>query len=904
MEPNLLRYIWRNSRAEQIRILFLVIVSLPFYYISLNLPKDIVNRGIQGRGFDGPMDTETFGAIPVPFSERIFGESRMLFEGFSLEQWQLLMALSLTFLGLVCVNGLFKLVVNTAKGRLGERMLRRLRYELADHLLRFRQSQLKRMKSAEVATMVKDEVEPLGGFIGDAFVTPVFLGGQAMTAMAFILVQSLPLGLVALAILVVQAVLIPKLRVKLLLLGKERQLTARQLAGRISEMMDGSVEVHTNDTSNFERAELTSRLGKIFEIRFEIYKRKFAIKFLNNFLSQVTPFVFYAGGGLLAIYGYMDIGALVAVIAAYKDLPGPVRDLINWEQQRQDVRIKYEQVIEQFQSTDIMEPALQDPDVPVAPLEGNISANSLVYTDENGDRLVDGVSFEFPLDSHVALVGDASSGKDQVALMLVGLVAPTAGHLAIGGKDLTRLPESALGRRMGYAGPDAYLFPQSVRENLVYGLRHRPIDEPVYPESEAAVHKWRADEAARSGNCLLDVNAEWVDRISAGAQDEESLDRSLIQAVSVVDMEEDIYRFGLNGSIDPEQRPGVAQDLLRARVALTERLREVGADSFVVRFDADKYNPNATMAENLLFGTPKSADFDVDAMADNPIVLRALDEAELMDDLVQKGFTIAQTMVELFADLPPGHPFFEQFSFIDADDLPEFRQLIQRAEARGVAGLGDDDRRRLLRLPFRYIEARHRLDLIDETLEREVVTARKLIAAAVERECPDAVEFFDPASYNAAASMMDNILFGRLVFGQAEAQETVGRAVTEVLREMDLREAVCRVGLDFQVGVGGKRLNATQRQKLAIARALIKRPDVLVINEATAVMDGATRARLIHTVLGYREGAGVVWVLERAAMADRFDDVIVLRQGRLMERGKYDDLARDGTTLPQLVDAD
>ena len=55
MEPNLLKYIWRNSKAEQVRILILVLVSLPFYYLSLNLPKDIVNRGIQGRGFDGPV---------------------------------------------------------------------------------------------------------------------------------------------------------------------------------------------------------------------------------------------------------------------------------------------------------------------------------------------------------------------------------------------------------------------------------------------------------------------------------------------------------------------------------------------------------------------------------------------------------------------------------------------------------------------------------------------------------------------------------------------------------------------------------------------------------------------------------------------------------------------------------
>jgi len=52
-------------------------------------------------------------------------------------------------------------------------------------------------------------------------------------------------------------------------------------------------EIHAHDTSNWERAEISARLGKIFRIRFELYQRKFLVKFLNNLLSQVTPFLFY-----------------------------------------------------------------------------------------------------------------------------------------------------------------------------------------------------------------------------------------------------------------------------------------------------------------------------------------------------------------------------------------------------------------------------------------------------------------------------------------------------------------------------------------------------------------------------------------------------------------------------------
>src|SRR3546814_1356328 len=83
----------------------------------------------------------------------------------------------------------------------------------------------------------------------------------------------------------------------------------------------------------------------------------------------------------------------------------------------------------------------------------------------------------------------------------------------------------------------------------------------------------------------------------------------------------------------------------------------------------------------------------------------------------------------------------------------------------------------------------------------------------------------------------DLILFGRLAFGQAGAEQVIGDALAEVLDDLRLRETVIEVGLDFNVGIGGSRLNAVQRQKLALARALLKRPDLLVANEAISVLD-------------------------------------------------------------------
>jgi putative ABC transport system ATP-binding protein len=152
----------------------------------------------------------------------------------------------------------------------------------------------------------------------------VFLGGQALTAMIFIMMQSVWLLWDRSCIVLLQCRCrsSPSCASRVLVLGKQRQIsTARQLAGRIAEVMDGAIEIHANDTSNYERADIVERLGRIFQIRFEIYQRKFFVKFLNNFLSAARrPSSIYLVGGYFALRGRSTSAPWSAVIAR---LQGP-----------------------------------------------------------------------------------------------------------------------------------------------------------------------------------------------------------------------------------------------------------------------------------------------------------------------------------------------------------------------------------------------------------------------------------------------------------------------------------------------------------------------------------------------------------------------------------------------------
>ncbi len=901
MQRNLFSYIWRHSRPEQLVILGLVVLAQVFYFLSLTVPKSVINNGIQGNAFKNTT-TIPFLVWELDLSAFLPGKVIRFFDGFQVDQLTYLVVMSFVFLGAVIVNGQFKKSINTQKGRMGERMLRRLRYELYDRILRFPPAHFRKVKQAELATMVKDEVEPLGGFIGDAFVAPMFLGGQALTAIIFIMMQNVTLSIVVIVLLGVQMAIIPRLRRPVLILGRERQLSARLLAGRIAETADGVNEIHVHGSSNYERADISERLGHIFRIRFDLYNKKFIAKFWNNLLSQATPFAIYLLGGYFAITGKMDVGAVVGVLLAYKDLPSPIKELIDWDQQRQDVQIKYEQVIDQFQPEGMMPSELQAlPEGPPPPFGRELALSGVTVSEDGSVKQLDSITLTVPTNAKLAVIGAGSSGKDILGQVLARLVLPSAGSIRIDGQDYFQLPEYVLGARSAYIGQETYLFPLSVRENLLFGLKHRPVAPAKYDAATQIVREafWR--ESERAGNPALDPNADWIDYELAGASGPADLLACMVHALKQVEFDEDIYSLGLRGAIDATKRPDLAEKILEARHALHGRLQDPAYAGLIEPFNADQYNKNLSVAENLLFGTPVGKEFDGDNLAADPYVRSVLKETGLDQDLLRMGLSIAETMVELFSGLSPDNPLFEQYSFISADELPNVRLLLQRLGGKGVEAVPEADRPRLTTLPLRYVEARHRLGLIDTAMQDRLLAARRAFAAGLPAERHSAVEFYDFQRYNSAATLQDNILFGRLIYGQAQADTRVGTLVAEVLAELSLRDSVIDVGLEYNVGVAGKRLPATQRQKLGIARALIKRPQFLVVNEAVAVFDGRTQDRMRDNILAAAEGRGVVWIANRPSQAEPFDDIVVMQAGRIVAHGAPAELAAKGGLYTELM---
>ncbi|HEY0700702.1 MAG TPA: ABC transporter ATP-binding protein [Micromonospora sp.] len=108
-------------------------------------------------------------------------------------------------------------------------------------------------------------------------------------------------------------------------------------------------------------------------------------------------------------------------------------------------------------------------------------------------------------------------------------------------------------------------------------------------------------------------------------------------------------------------------------------------------------------------------------------------------------------------------------------------------------------------------------------------------------------------------------------------------------------------GLGTRVGERGEALSVGERQLVALARAYVADPDLLVLDEATSAVDPATEVRLQRTLDAVTRGRTTVAIAHRLSTAQAADEVIVVDRGRIVQRGPHDELVADPSSIYGLL---
>ncbi|WP_406042721.1 ABC transporter ATP-binding protein/permease [Micromonospora sp. NBC_00898] len=145
------------------------------------------------------------------------------------------------------------------------------------------------------------------------------------------------------------------------------------------------------------------------------------------------------------------------------------------------------------------------------------------------------------------------------------------------------------------------------------------------------------------------------------------------------------------------------------------------------------------------------------------------------------------------------------------------------------------------------------------------------------------------------ATVGENVRFAR--------PELTDAQLTAAFTELGLADWLdgLPAGLDTPVGERGEALSVGERQLVALARAYVADPDLLVLDEATSAVDPATEVRLQRTLDAVTRGRTTLAIAHRLSTAQAADEVIVVDRGRVVQRGPHDELVKDPESIYGLL---
>lgn len=793
--------------------------------------------------------------IPLEMQKRIINDA------IALRNVEELLLYCGIYIGAVTAASALKLAINSLQATIAERAITTMRKSLYGHILTLPLGFFRTTQPGMVVASLMTELSSAGTFAGMAFAVPVTNILTLLTFAGYLLWLNTPLAAATLVIYPVVVFIIPFLQKRANKANKKRVDVSRKLSSQIAESISGIHEVQVHGAYDQEGSKFDKLAEKLKTIRIRWSLLKFGIKTANNYFVGLGPFIIFIYGGYLVMQGELALGSMVAFLSAQEKLYDPWKELIDFYQTYQDASVRYKRTMQAFD----LEPQFLLPPPPAEekqPAAGSLEVRGLVLDTPEGIRLLAGVSFSLKAGEHLAVVGFSGSGKSTL-IQCIGKMFPySSGSIAVDGEELRDWTKREVIREIGYVSQNPFIFTGTIRENLLYARRA--------------------------------VNG------TDNGEEEEQLDLDrLILVLQQSGLFVDVMRFGLDTSIVEDDNI-TEERVVRIRTRFQEEFGEALAD-YVEFYENDGYHSTSPVAGNIIFGTSTNPEYSHDLLPENENFRKFLNSRDLFVPLLHLGIDISRQAVDILAGLDTVDLFFQK-SPVSADQLDRCSTLLRTLEKTPPEQLAAKDQTFLLSIALHFTPSIHTIARIPSSLKKQILEARAAFPEMSQKVAPDLFIFYDRNRYIHGQSILNNIFFGRIRPGRVRAQELINQAVMQLLIEEDFLEQVAAIGMDHDVGNMGDNLSGGQRQKLAIARVLLKQPHIILMDEATSALDNRSQSRIQRLMSTRWKGRRtVIAVVHRLDIIQDFDKVAVMKAGKIVEFGTYQELIDQEGVLHELI---
>ena len=755
-----------------------------------------------------------------------------------------------------------KYLTNVIQTLISERTTARMRKELYAHILTLPLGFFRKTQAGLMVNALSTELTLPGNFVGLSIAAPVTNLLTLLAFAGFLLWLNWQLALVSLSIYPIVVFLVPMLQRRVNRANKKRVDAARNFSSRIAESISGIHEIQGNGAHIIENRKYDTLVDRLQKIRIVWSLYRFAVKSLNGFFTSLGPFLVFILGGWLAIKGQLELGSLVAFLSAQEKLFDPWKELIEFYQVYKDGSIIYNRTMETFD----VEPefVLEPDDREALVLDGRVEANNLSFVTDSGILLLDNINLSLAAGEHMAVVGFSGSGKSTLAACIGQLYKHSGGKVQLGDQDIADLSKRDVVNNVGLVAQNPFIFSGNIEENILYSCEARLGES--------------GEEAGGSLPTLDD----------------------LIATLHQTGLFVDVLRFGLNTVLVYDRNKDLVDTLIRVRKNFQQTFGEELAD-YVEFFDQERYLNFSSVAENLTFGTSNRTSFSDSNLCRNPYFLQFLDDADLTRPLLSLGMELVKQSVDILRNLPPDAIFFNQ-SPIEPSELDELISLVDTLKKKRLHDFSDVDRQKLLDVVLRFTPGIHKMVSMPQLLEDLILEGRALFRKKIMEDDPAAFTFYQMSEYIFSQTILSNIFFGKTTTTHAAAQERIDQSIIQLLVEEDLLERIIEIGMHYDVGSKGDNLSGGQRQKLAIARAFLKNPRILIMDEATSALDNKSQNRILNLLeTRWKKKSTLISVVHRLDTIQNFDKVAVMKAGKILEMDTYDNLMDRKGALYELV---